>query len=275
MSLALDHSALLSTPSLPVVPSTTLTSLSSSTFDTNRGHGLTYLTTKHDYTGLLEAQASVHGTLTFRPTTLQSNTHRRLAGNIAKRNLKSTRTKLSVMPSVDPEKRKMEREKMELDKAKKAKREAAKARGGGGGAAGRRKRFTRIEGVDIGGSDEDDDDDGEGGVYATGSRSQPRRGTGGLYQGQEEEDYGDDDGFVAKDSEDEDEGGEGGGGYGGEEDEEMEEAEASLERERKERKEAKRAAQLAGKESSTMTTKEEPTPAPRRRLIVDDSDDEE
>ncbi|ORY78084.1 Leo1-like protein-domain-containing protein [Leucosporidium creatinivorum] len=257
ISLSLDHSAVLSStgPTLPVLPSLSsgASGLSSSTFDQNRGHGLTYLTAKHDYTELIEAQASVHGTLTFRPTTLQSNTHRRLASSIANRNVKGRATKIAALPDIDPEKRKAEREKAELDKAKKAKRDAAKSAGGRKKGA---KRATRM----IGYSDEEDDgegdeDDEERGF---GSRSQPIRGAGGPLS-QREEEYEEEDGFVAPDDEEEEEQPESSEG----ELDAMDEAEARIEREERRKKEMK----ARGEEAA-------PAPAPRRRLVVDDSDEE-
>ena len=144
ISATVDHSAVLKNPSAapaPVVKTGAPVSLS--VVDENRGHGLTYLTAEHQYQGLIEAQASIYGTLTFRPTTLQSNTHRRLAGSIAGRYVKGRGIKLAELPDEDPEKKKMEREKEELARAKKLK----KAQQGSSSRAGGKKvrKATRFE----------------------------------------------------------------------------------------------------------------------------------
>jgi RNA polymerase-associated protein LEO1 len=253
ISLSLDHSAILCStgPTLPVLPSASsgASGLSSSTFDQNRGHGLTYLTAKHDYTELIEAQASVHGTLTFRPTTLQSSTHRRLASSIANRNVKGRATKIAALPDIDPEKKKAEREKAEADKAKKAKKEANK-----GGRKKSAKRQTRM----IGYSDEEDDgeEEGDGDEERYGSRTQPKRGADGPFARADE--YEEEDGFVMPDDEEEEpaEWSEG-------EPDEVDEAEAKIERDERRRKEERSRGEDAA-----------PAPAPRRRLVVDDSDEE-
>lgn len=257
ISLSVDHSAVLtstSNPTIPVVPAATsgVSGLSSSTFDKNRGHGLTYLTANHDYTELLEAQASVHGTLTFRPTTLQSNTHRRLATSIASRNVKGRATKVAPLPDIDPETLKAQREKAELDKAKKAKREASKGSRKKPGA----KRATRITGFSDDDDQEGDDGDDDGGFESR--RSQPRRGAGGPLAREDEYEEEDDGGFVQDDDEEMAEAASEG------DLDEVDEAERRIEREEARRKEQK----ARGEDAA-------PAPAPRRRLVVDDSDEDE
>lgn len=215
MTLALDDSATLTATGAAsaagsggVNPQTS--GLVPSAFDLARGHGLTYLSARHTYAGtpLSETQASVHGTMSFRPATLASQTHRRLAGSIAGRygrNQASRRgTQKAEMPTVDPEKARQQRERAEVERQKKARREAVKAAGGGATRSGGRgragKKATTIEGLDLG-SDEDDEDDedGEGMRYDSGyRRSQPKRGKSGPLN----RDYDDDDdGFLAQSDE--------------------------------------------------------------------------
>lgn len=264
ISLTVDHSAVLTSTTVPVVPSATsgAAGLSSSTFDQNRGHGLTYLVAKHDYTDLLEAQASVHGTLTFRPTTLQSNTHRRLATSIASRNVKGRATKVAQLPTIDPEKLKAEREKAEVDKAKKAKREAQKSASAARKKAGGKRPTRMIGGFSDDEGDEEDGEEGdeEGYSRSAAARSQPRRGRGGPLAREDEYEDEDEDGFVRDDDEEEEQSGAQSEG----EPDEMDEAEARIEREERRRREQK----ARGEDAA-------PAPAPRRRLVVDDSDDEE
>lgn len=217
MTLTLDHSAVLSSSTasgLPVPPpvNSVTAGLTASSFDTSRGHGLTYLTARHAYTGsVIEAHASVHGAIAFRPATIASQTHKRLAGMVAQRQAaaKGRSTIAAAMPEMDPELQRQQQERKKNEAIKKAKREAAKLKAGGkaGSGGGRRagaKKATRLEGL----SDDDDDDndtgagedeDGYGG-YAR--RSQPRRGRGGPLAARDYSDDDDDDeGFVAKSDE--------------------------------------------------------------------------
>ncbi|GAA5999459.1 RNA polymerase-associated LEO1 family protein [Rhodotorula paludigena] len=275
MSLALDHSATLTASSSgAAVPSVNpvTAGLAASAIDLSRGHGLTYLSARHTYNGsaLSEAQASVHGQISFRPATLASQTHRRLAGSIAGRYAaKGRATKLQETPSEDPERLRIKKEKEEADKAKKARREAAKAagggrRGGGGGAGRKGKKATTVEGLDIsdaeGGDDDEDDEGAYGGGYG-GRRSQPKRGRGGPLN----RDYSDDDdeGFLARSDEEEEEDDNG-------RDAEIEEADAVLEERRRKDRSSKRRGSDAGDESQGTET----AAAPRRRLVVESDEDE-
>lgn len=214
MTLTLDHSAVLSSSTasgLPVPPplNSVTAGLTASSFDTSRGHGLTYLTARHAYTGsVIEAHASVHGAIAFRPATIASQTHKRLAGMVAQRQAaaKGRSTIAAAMPEMDPELQRQQLERKKNEAIKKAKREAAKKAGGksGGGArrAGTKKAATRLEGL----SDDDEDDEAgdeeEGFSGYGGRRSQPRRGRGGPLAARDYSDDDDDDeGFVAKSDE--------------------------------------------------------------------------
>lgn len=157
---------------------------------------MTYLTARHEYNKMFEAQASVEGTMTFRPSTLTSQTHKRLAGSVAARYGQKARGIKTFMLETDPERQKQEREKLEVEKQRKAKKEAQKAAGRGSRSSGRKggKKATTLEGMDV---SEDDEDDGDGVGYG-GRRSQAKSGRGGASKGYSDDD---DDGFLAKSDE--------------------------------------------------------------------------
>ncbi|GAA5913276.1 hypothetical protein JCM6882_000051 [Rhodosporidiobolus microsporus] len=266
LTLALDHSAVLTgvSSALPVPPTLNPTStLTPTTFDASRAHGLSYLTARHSYNGQMsEAQASIYGTIGMRPAALTSRTHKKLAGAIASRNaLNKGKSTQRIIVDKDPELARAEREKKEAERAKKAQREARKAAGGGRRGGGRKggKKATTIEGL----SDEEDEDagdsDDEAGGYGE-RRSQSRRGRGGPF-GRDYSD--DDDGFVAKSDDDmalSDDG-----------PEELEEADDAIERD-----EARRRKDRTKKRdvSSSPEPEKEESAAPRRRLVVESDEDE-
>lgn len=145
---------------------------------------------------MFEAQASVEGTMTFRPSTLTSQTHKRLAGSVAARYGQKARGIKTLMLEQDPERQKMEREKLEVEKQRKAKKEAQKAAGGRGSRGAKKgKKATTVEGLDL----SDEEDDGEGTGYSD-RRSQAKRGRGVASRGYSD-DEDDDDGFLAKSDE--------------------------------------------------------------------------
>lgn len=252
---SIDPSAILISP--PVAPLPSTHNLSS--FGPVRSHGLIYLTAEHQYADCVEAQASIHGTLSFRPTALQSTTHRRLAESVAGRYVRGRGIKMADLPSEDPEKAKQEREKAELDKSKKAKREAQKVKRGRKQPRGQ-TRFS--DGED---GEDDDGEDGEEEGYERG-RSQPKRGRGGpLAQEDEEED---DEGFVVSD-EDDDDGGSSKQRTAANSDAEldaMDEAEERIERDERRRKQKKK---------SGTVSEEEPVVQPRRKMVVESDDEDE
>ncbi|KAM0750590.1 Leo1-domain-containing protein [Meredithblackwellia eburnea MCA 4105] len=247
--------------------------------DPTSRHSLTYLVTEHDYAGLLEAQASVYGTMKFRPTTLQSKVHRALAGNVQNKYLKTVRTKFADMPSEDPEKKKAEQEKAELDKAKRLKKKEQHNRRQK--PARRQTRFEDNEGSagEEYGDEDDEDGYGDGGVSGYGnSRSQPKRGAGGPLA---QDDYDDDDGFVVDDSPDD---GDSDSGdrrrkksrkraepeYSDDEPDEMDQAEKRIEEEERKRKERRK----EEKDRAAAAPPAPAAPAPRRRLVIEESDEE-
>ncbi|GAA5895660.1 RNA polymerase-associated LEO1 family protein [Sporobolomyces salmoneus] len=255
ISLALDHSANISRAQNPVAPSTNPIGLTPTTFDANRGHGLTYLTARHEYNKLFESQASVEGTMTFRPSTLTSQTHKRLAGSVAARYGQKGRGIKTFMAEADPELQKIEREKLEVEKQRKAKKEAQKAAGKGSRSGGRKgKKATTLEGLDF----SEDEDEGEGVGYAD-RRSQPKRGRAKDAYSEE-----DDDGFLANSDDDMQVSDQGEG--------ELDAADEALERRRKDRSSRKQ------REYSASTDENEGEEAAasqgvRRRMVVE-SDEE-
>ncbi|KWU43743.1 Leo1-domain-containing protein [Rhodotorula sp. JG-1b] len=283
MTLTLDHSAVLSSSTasgLPVPPpvNSVTAGLTASSFDTSRGHGLTYLTARHAYTGsVIEAHASVHGAIAFRPATIASQTHKRLAGMVAQRQAaaKGRSTIAAAMPEMDPELQRQQQERKKNEAIKKAKREAAKLKAGGKSASGARragaKKATRLEGL----SDDDDDDDtgageDEDGYGGYARRSQPRRGRGGPLAARDYSDDDDDDeGFVAKSDEEMEEVSDDGP------QDEIEAADEAAERAQRRRKE--RARQDADNDADAAGAAEESegeAAAPRRRMVIE-SDEEE
>ncbi|GAA6058987.1 hypothetical protein JCM10212_001697 [Sporobolomyces blumeae] len=261
VSLALDHSAVVSRAAQPVAPSTAPIGLTPTTFDANRGHGLTYLTARHDYNRLYEAQASLEGTMTFRPSTLTSQTHKRLAGSVAARYHQKARGIKTIGLDADPEKKKLEREKAEIERHRRAKKEAQRAAGGRGSRSARKgKKATTLEGLDL---SDDGDEDGQGG-YAD-RRSQPKRGRGGPLNRTYSDDEDDEDGFLAKSDDDvEMEDGD---------QEEIEEAEEAIERSERRRKDRRKEREYSASDDSDKEDGGQGQGAVRRRMVVE-SDDE-
>ena len=158
----------------------------------------TYLITQHPYAGLLESQALVGGAMTFRPTAIQSTSHRKLAA-INKQGAPKSNKVVMMMASADPEAEKIARE-----AAVKGTRRPRTARGeagtGAGGKKNRRKsvRSTRLDDFSDGEGEfgSDRDEDGESRALAMARKSQRAR---------EQEEMED---FLASESDEDDEGGE-------------------------------------------------------------------
>ncbi|GAA5909576.1 hypothetical protein JCM5296_003878 [Sporobolomyces johnsonii] len=260
ISLALDHSASLSRAANPVPPSSS-TGLTPTAFSLNQGHGLTYLTARHDYNRLYESQASIGGTMTFRPSTLASQTHKRLAGVIAARHAAKGRgVKMQDLPEMDPERKKLEREKAEVEKARRARKEALRAAGGRrGGARKKGKKATTIEGLT---DEEDEDDDGAG---WDDRRTQPKRGRGGALQRGYSDEEEDDDGFVAKSDDDMQ--------MSDADKEEIEQWDEAAEREERRRKDRRKQRDFSSSDAEQDQEKEAAGVVKRRLVVESDEDD--
>lgn len=95
----------------------------------------TYLVAQHPYAGLLETQALVTGNLTFRPTTIQSTSHRKIVSSFAAQQQRKGKT-VMIQAADDPEAAKAALER----KAKAAKKpRAAKGEGSGNAKNGPRR----------------------------------------------------------------------------------------------------------------------------------------
>ncbi|KAM0786735.1 hypothetical protein ACM66B_002173 [Microbotryomycetes sp. NB124-2] len=237
ITLAVDRSASKTTGAGPVpIAHPTLTTTSAGS---NSAHSLTFLTAQHEYTELHEAQASVVGTMSFRPTTLQSTTHRRLAGSIAARNVKERAVRRVDIPAADPERLKAEREKAEIDKIKKARRQNVQR-----SSASRRKAARGETKLIYSDGDENEDEDGG-----------DDRGDSNFRRSRMQVDYAEeDDNFIVDDDAVD---------SGAEDYDEVDRAEDRLARSAR-RRSSPDEAQSA----------QEPGPAPRRRLVVEDSDED-
>ena len=109
-----------------------------------------YLIAQHPYAGLLESQALVGGAMTFRPTAIQSTSHRKLAA-INKQGAPKANKVVMMMASADPGAEKLARE-----AAAKGTRRPRAARGEAGGAGGRKGRRKSVKSTRL-----DDFSDGE------------------------------------------------------------------------------------------------------------------
>lgn len=228
---------------------------------------MTYITANHEYTELIEAQASVHGTLTFRPTTLQSKTHRLLAANIAGRNAKMKAMK-QTLTEQDPERQKAALEKAEIDNAKKAARAATKASGGS-------KKRVKKDVQFYGGSDDDqsEEEEEEDGYDGRERRSNPRRGRNGpLAQNQDSENEFENDDFVVNSSDDgtkpENARSRNKRNNGREEEDDIDDLDKMLDRNASKKIEDRRAKRMG------EAGEEEPVQKPSRRLVIESDEDE-
>ena len=130
--------------------------------------------------GVIQAQAKIEHKLSFRPTSLKGETHKRLVDTIDKRHVKSARTMLHVEVR-DPERAKEEADReaerlvREQEQLRKKQREAMTGRGrynAEGGSrdgkvpAGYREYFDRGAGMDgafLEADEDEEEDDREGG----------------------------------------------------------------------------------------------------------------
>ena len=187
-----------------------------------------YLYVRHQ--GLIQAQAHVHSKLVFKPTNLDSKTHRRLTRAIDSKHVKTKKTQ-KFIAVVDPEREKeeMDREAERVIKEQEMlakKQSAAMGRGGygaggsrGGGGGGRRNDYYyysdgRGDGGMMDGDflENDDEEEDPGGVAAAAGAKLARGGRASgkdAYDDEEEEEEGDEEDEAVEDEdamdEDEDE----------------------------------------------------------------------
>ncbi|KIY69195.1 Leo1-like protein [Cylindrobasidium torrendii FP15055 ss-10] len=68
-----------------------------------RAEGLTYLVVGHPQSGILQAEARIAGSMTLRPTGMQSDVHRMLVKSVGAKHSKVSRLKLADDPIIAPE----------------------------------------------------------------------------------------------------------------------------------------------------------------------------
>ena len=182
-------------------------SQSQSDVPNSRSQGLTYLVAQHKRSQVLQSEAIITGYMTFRPTGMQSETHRMLVRAVGQKHNKIARLRMAPDPTMDPE-----REKMELMKqnAKKSRRKNDHDDGLGGGRKRRHSRKTSSR--DMMWSDDEGDD--TRGAYAASDQEDDGAGVGSsgrklkrkvTDESKGPEDYQEDD-FVVPDSSDEETG---------------------------------------------------------------------
>ncbi|GJE91156.1 Leo1 domain-containing protein [Phanerochaete sordida] len=119
-----------------------------------KAQGLTYLVAQHKRAEILQCEAMITGTMSLRPTGMQSETHRMLVRAVGQKHTKVARLRMAPDPTMDPE-----REQREL--LRQASRKTRKPKGdddGLGGARRRRTNYPRKRSGDDMWSDDDDDD---------------------------------------------------------------------------------------------------------------------
>ncbi|KAG8861455.1 hypothetical protein FRB96_002904 [Tulasnella sp. 330] len=125
----------------------------------SRNQGLTYLFAQHVRAELLQAEAAITGTLTLRPTGMQSETHRKLVKAVGQRHSKVTRLMMAPAPTRESE---MERAE-QLKAAKKAQNSKKRRTAPGESPAKRRPAAARStvsrRNRDMDWSDEDPSDE--------------------------------------------------------------------------------------------------------------------
>ncbi|KAI0705174.1 Leo1-like protein-domain-containing protein, partial [Cytidiella melzeri] len=145
--------------SQPPVSSSQLESQSQSQPSGAKAQGLTYLVAQHKRAEILQCEGVITGTMTLRPTGMQSETHRMLVRAVGQKHSKIARLRIAPDPTTDPE-----REKMEL--LKQAAKKPRKTKGDDDGlGSGKRRRtgYTRKRAGDDMWSDDEDEDVGFGG----------------------------------------------------------------------------------------------------------------
>jgi len=158
--------------------------------------GLTYLVAQHKRSQVLQSEAVIKGYLTFKPTSMQSETHRLLVQAVGQKHNKVARLKMTADPLVDPEKERLEYAKQHARKPKK------KSTIGPDGKP-QKRASRRDSGYTWSSEDEIDSrpayraSDDEEGYGSSGSPKKSKKRAG------EGEDYQEDDFVVADESEDE------------------------------------------------------------------------
>ena len=125
-----------------------------------KAQGLTYLVAQHKRAEILQCEGVIKGTMTLRPTGMQSETHRMLVRAVGQKHSKIARLRMAPDPTTDPEREKIELAKQAAKKPRKSHRDDDDL----GGSKHRRQTYSRKRAGDDMWSDDDDDDIGFGGA---------------------------------------------------------------------------------------------------------------
>ncbi|EKM50442.1 uncharacterized protein PHACADRAFT_263737 [Phanerochaete carnosa HHB-10118-sp] len=137
-----------------------------------KAQGLTYLVAQHKRAEILQCEAMIAGTMSLRPTGMQSETHRMLVRAVGQKHTKVARLRMAPDPTMDPE-----REKLELLRQVSKKTRKPKGEDDGFGSTRRRRTgYPRKRSGDDMWSDDDDDDDIFGGGGGGGGGSEDEYG---------------------------------------------------------------------------------------------------
>lgn len=133
-----------------------------------KSQGLTYLVAQHKRAQIIQSEAIVTGTMSLRPTGMQSETHRMLVKAVGQKHSKVARLRMAATPTRDPERELQEEIKRDSRRPRKVRAIGAgddemdgfarKKRGAGGGGGGRKRRQRA--------SMWSDDEDGEEAAYS-------------------------------------------------------------------------------------------------------------
>ncbi|KAI0343082.1 Leo1-domain-containing protein [Trametopsis cervina] len=119
-----------------------------------KAQGLTYLVAQHKRAEILQCEGVITGTMSLRPTGMQSETHRMLVRAVGQKHSKVARLRMAPDPTTDPEREKMEMVKQAAKKPRKVKGDDD----GLGGGRRRRASYTRKRVGDGMWSDDEDED---------------------------------------------------------------------------------------------------------------------
>ena len=119
-----------------------------------KAQGLTYLVAQHKRAEILQCEAMITGTMSLRPTGMQSETHRMLVRAVGQKHTKVARLRIAPDPTTDPEREKLELLKQASKKTRKPKGEDD----GFGNARRRRTGYSRKRSGEDMWSDDDDDE---------------------------------------------------------------------------------------------------------------------
>jgi RNA polymerase-associated protein LEO1 len=190
-----------SVPRTALAPSQSQPQLNSPEKPSRDGSGLTYLVQQHKRAFVLQAEATVTGSMALRPTGMQSETHRMLVRAVGQKHKQISRLKMTDS-DINPEKELAEEIKRDSRKprrtrtlrdddddlglnggrGKQARRSGGGGGGGGGGSGGGSSRSRRRRADDVFTDEEDED---EGGYSEEEYERSPKKAKGDERRGGE------------------------------------------------------------------------------------------